>query len=475
MSNENITNLVKRQEFSKVDDIGVIFLRENSDVVYRGIKEEKKEFVRDLLNSGLVEELVKKGFFPETKISSCRIDDFSLVLEHKKIGPLSFPFEWSPSMLRDTALLLLNINDIASKYGYELKDAHPYNILFNFSKPIFVDFGSFTKKIGIKNYFIAGRELKEAFLYPLYLYSIGLDRIFSSIFLKNNGSMSTRGYWVFRYKFLRLFPLRYITKLVHIFSLYRQSFFYDEEILRKKLPYLIYIFIIFLKKINFIPFLDSVKQLRKKFEKINLNTETLWGDYHQVSGFYNESGDVILSERMSYVVQFIKDKKIKKIIELAGNQGVLSREIAKLDFIDQVICSDYDEQAIDQLYNNILKENTKILPIVLNFMLSEFGADLPSSSSRFKSDLVIALAVTHHLLLRNMYSIEVILDKIFNYSDDYVIVEFMPLGLFDGVKSPPLPEWYTREWFISHLEKRGVILDEKMFDKNRLMFICKKN
>ncbi len=64
-------------------------------------------------------------------------------LEHEPVAFVSYPYEWTFSMLRDAALLQLRIIETSLENGWTLKDASAYNIQWIGSRPIFIDVGSF--------------------------------------------------------------------------------------------------------------------------------------------------------------------------------------------------------------------------------------------------------------------------------------------------------------------------------------------
>ena len=132
-------NSVKYLGFSALDPLGRVF--EYKTNIYRGIYEHKVEYVKNIFESGLYQELYDKGLFIETRFTNYWGKNFPLILWHKKLT-MTLPTEWTSGMLRDSALLILSVNEICNKYGYELGDAHPYNILFNGSKPVWIDLGS---------------------------------------------------------------------------------------------------------------------------------------------------------------------------------------------------------------------------------------------------------------------------------------------------------------------------------------------
>lgn len=75
-------------------------------------------------------------------------------------------------------------------------------------------------------------------------------------------------------------------------------------------------------------------------------------------------------------------------------------------------------------------------------------------AQRLGADIVIALAVTHHLILTQKVKLDTIVELLYSYSKRYVIVEFMPLGLWsEGATDVEVPDWYNLDWFIDGMKK----------------------
>jgi len=73
-------------------------------------------------------------------------------------------------MLKDAALLTLDICEELIKHGLILQDAYPWNIFFDGAKPVFIDVGSIVKSdndIIWRPY----QQFCNFFLFPLYVYS----------------------------------------------------------------------------------------------------------------------------------------------------------------------------------------------------------------------------------------------------------------------------------------------------------------
>ena len=89
-------------------------------------------------------------------------------IEHQRIPVVSYPYEWTFGMLRDAALLQLDLVEAAILEGMTLKDATPYNIQFVSGKAVFIDIPSFeTLPAGAP--WAGYRQFCEMFLFPLML------------------------------------------------------------------------------------------------------------------------------------------------------------------------------------------------------------------------------------------------------------------------------------------------------------------
>ena len=90
------------------------------------------------------------------------------VLQHERVPAVSYPYEWSFGMLRDAALLQLDLVLSALAEDGALKDASPFNIQWFGVSPVFIDTGSFTRRRP-GDPWLGYRQFCSAFLYPLFL------------------------------------------------------------------------------------------------------------------------------------------------------------------------------------------------------------------------------------------------------------------------------------------------------------------
>ena len=90
-----------------------------------------------------------------------------LVLEARKVPVVSYPYEWSFSMLRDAALLTLDITAACLRAGFQMKDATAYNVVFEDSRPVMIDITSVDE--GFDGIWAAYGQFCDHFLAPLLL------------------------------------------------------------------------------------------------------------------------------------------------------------------------------------------------------------------------------------------------------------------------------------------------------------------
>ncbi|MFA7231143.1 MAG: hypothetical protein WC071_07715, partial [Victivallaceae bacterium] len=220
-------------------------------------------------------------------------------------------------------------------------------------------------------------------------------------------------------------------------------------------------------KIFFIP--KGSKQFQKWHKKLSkikaIRSYSQWGDYH-------DSLLVSDNPRLCRIVEILKDLKCDSILELAGNAGKLSLLLHKDKVAKQIICTDLDTNAVDKLYSEIIKNKLQgIIPVKLDMLMPQTTYFTSLPSERFKSEVVLTLAVIHHLVLTNGYRLCDIFDIIKNYSTKHVLIEFMPLGLWTESNSTPAPEWYNEQWFEQEFLAHFKLLKKEQLEKNRILFV----
>ena len=389
--------------------------------IYRQINHSYQAHYDRLMKSGLYQQLNSAGKL----VSHQEVDpDISpqaatcyKIIKPDQIDYINYPYEWSFSMLKDAALLTLEIQQLALEKNMILKDASAYNIVFNHGQPIFIDSLSFENYVE-ETPWIAYRQFCQHFLAPLTLAAYQ-DLRFIPI-LRN---------------FLDGFPLDFAAGLLPKKTLFNlnillhihghaksQSRWADNRIkVSGKVK---------MSRQALWRLVDSL-QLTVKNIKLS-KQQTQWVDYYQQTSY---SGTAF-SEKQKIVKTYLL--KIKKrlaarntsLLDLGANNGEFSR--LGLPNFKNIIAVDIDPMAVE--FNYLAsRENkeTNLLPLVIDLTnpSPNLGLNLTERQSfldRFKNcDAAMALALIHHLSITYNLPFENSAELLAKFGK-FLIIEFIP-------------------------------------------------
>lgn len=113
--------------------------------------------------NGLLQSLVKDGRLIEYEVD----EGEPLRVITPQIPFLSYPSEWTFGMLKEAGLLTLEVSRSLWSSGFHLRDASAYNVMFDGSRPKFVDLGSVG--LGTTPLWAAYGQFCDHFLNPLLI------------------------------------------------------------------------------------------------------------------------------------------------------------------------------------------------------------------------------------------------------------------------------------------------------------------
>ena len=116
--------------------------------VLRGLSERGLADWRALESSALYSRFSESGQLVGSELidaDSFQRNGWAALLRHERVPFVSYPYEWTFSMLKDAALLQLDLTLAALDEELMLKDGSPYNVQWRGTKPVFIDVGSFER------------------------------------------------------------------------------------------------------------------------------------------------------------------------------------------------------------------------------------------------------------------------------------------------------------------------------------------
>lgn len=125
-------------------------------------------------NNPALKELVSAGYVIDTvDASDAAVDapEGARLVEHPRLPFISYPYEWSFSLLKRAALHHLDLQISLLEGGVALSDATAYNVQFVGVRPVFIDALSFKPYVE-GEYWNGHRQFCEQFLNPLLMQAL---------------------------------------------------------------------------------------------------------------------------------------------------------------------------------------------------------------------------------------------------------------------------------------------------------------
>jgi ribosomal protein L11 methylase PrmA len=402
-----------RLEGSFRDPSGFVFSKNNE--IYRQINLGYKTCYDLLMESGLYEDLIAKELvIPHEEIRhAVEAESGSYkIIKPFKIPFISYPYEWSFSQLKDAALLTIDVQMAAINSGMSLKDASAFNVQFIGAKPIFIDTLSFEPYLEGKAW-VAYRQFCQHFLAPLALMA------YRDVAL---GNLSL--------PFIDGVPLSLASKLLpkrtwasfslatHIHLHARmQTRYADSGAERKPVKEAR------IRKTALLGLLDNLRGIIQSLEWKPGGTE--WADYYNATNYSSTA----MSEKEDLVERLCREVNPTMAWDLGANTGIFSRRAVASGAY--TIACDIDPSAVEQNYRWCRSERLKhMLPLVIDLTnpspaIGWAHQERYSLIERGPADLVLALALIHHLAISNHVPLPK-LASFFASCGKNLIIEFVP-------------------------------------------------
>lgn len=384
--------------------------------VYRSILPPGADHYRAASHSGFLTAATERGLLIQgtevpRDVLADEAPDAAYVIEHPRIEFVSYPYCWSFYGLRDAALLTLDLHLEALAHGLTLSDASAYNVQFVGCRPIFIDYLSFLK-YEEGQVWLGYRQFCEQFLNPLLL-TAKTQVPFHAWY---RGSMDG----ISSVDLSALLPLR--TKLSPLVALHvglqarmqRSITAARTETARKV-------------RISKEALATNIRSMRGWVGRLEppSSQHSPWQEYERTAHYTTEER----ARKARFVAEVVAASRAKMVWDLGCNAGEYS-EIALENGAASVIGFEPDPGALNAAYHRAKSKQLALLPLRMDIANPSPSAgwrqrERLGLAERRSADLVLCLALLHHLVLGRNLPLEDVLDWLISLAP-HGVIEFVP-------------------------------------------------
>lgn len=432
----------------------------------RTIRDEAAEETLAFLGSALRRRLESEGAMVASTIVPSD-GHSSLRLQHPRIAMITYPWEWTPGQWLAAAELTLTLCEEALQDGWILKDATPLNILFVGAKPVLVDVLSFERHKAGDSIWLAYGQYMRTFLLPLLTNRL-LHWPLATTLFKRDGYEPAEIYaalsWPQRLSGAALFPITLPALLD------KRKGEAKQALPAKKDPEL---------ALHLLR--GTLRGLRKRTAKaLPKSARSEWSDYTATLTHYTEQES---AEKLAFVREVLSRLQPKRVLDIGANTGEFSALAAASGAT--VVALERDAAAADRLYQRTKAQQLDVLTIhadlarptpAVGWDNTESMALLDRLERQF--ELVLMLAVIHHLLLMEQIPLERILDLMLRLTRRHLVLEWVPVTdpMFQSLMRgrDELYGHLREEDLLQACEGRFQVLQRQPLSNGRVLFLMER-
>lgn len=357
---------------------------------------EKQAFFNEWLQAG---KIIHTGRAPDGDDGAAALSGggWAMALVHQRIPFVSYAYEWPFAMLKDAALLHLDLLAESIANGWILKDATPYNIQWLGARPVFIDIPSLQPRPA-DALWSGYRQFCMNFLFPLMLKAHLNINYLPLLRAELDGitAADVRRYFSGHHLFKK-------GVLPHVvFPAWAEAAAIKHEARAKNISP---------SRQSATIVLGLVRGLQNTVGRLSSPpARTVWSDYEKTHSY----NDTDAAAKKDFVRRCAAGQRWRLAWDLGCNTGVYAAVCA--EYADYVVATDGDHDAVENLYLAQRAQNNKnILPLIMNLANMSpgqgwAGKERAAFERRGSPDLVMCLALIHHLRITANIPLTLILD-----------------------------------------------------------------
>jgi SAM-dependent methyltransferase len=418
------------------------------------------------LQSDLARRWTDQGHLVASEVVSAE-EDQPLLLQHPRVFFPSYPWEWTPGQWVAAAELTLELCTQLLHEGWILKDATPLNILFEGSRPVFVDLLSIERRDPGSPLWLAYGQFARTFLLPLAANKY-LGWPLAATLSRRDGYEPADLYPYLSGVERWTAPIRSLITLPFLLESRKRPSATPRRLQQEP-------------EIAAAVLNRNLKSFAKTLHALEPSErDSRWSDYHTAADHYSEEERLRKQEFVERAMQLLRPESV---LDIGGNTGQYSRIAAGTGA--RVVAWDTDVASADRNWREAGAAGLPILPLVADVARPTPAVGWRNAESltlleraRHRFDCVMMLGILHHLLLADQIPMADVAVLLASLTRRWSIVEWVPrtdvryIDLCRG--RDELYAHLDEDLFVAQFTRHFTILSREELTNGRVLFLFEK-
>ena len=202
-----------------------------------------------------------------------------------------------------------------------------------------------------------------------------------------------------------------------------------------------------------------------------------WGDYYTFTNYDKAA----FESKKSIINSYIDKVHPKTLWDFGANNGLFTRLASSMGI--ESVAFDIDPIACEKNYNMIKKNNEKfLLPVLFDLTnpspnIGWANKERVEISLRQKPDLIMGLALIHHIAISNNVPLESIA-KYFSALSEYMILEFVPkedsqVQKLLATREDIFPAYNAEGFELAFSKYYNIVEKKELVNSKRILYLLK--